>query len=220
MSDDIYRLLEHQLLHKVIRRIVRSMEKSDGSITESCIQQVKSLHQEADIIRDKLIHSLPAERRIETENACKKGCGLCCRLKVLALIPELHLLADFVRKTSREKTFQKIHQKLRQNVARIATAKNNKDGKLYYVECAFLEEGACSVYEARPFSCRAWNSTDYKMCETYMQGEDVAIPTSIVYHAPHLVIRKGIMLGLKECGYETTIKELNAGLLSLLEKKL
>jgi len=40
--------------------------------------------------------------------------------------------------------------------------------------CVFLEEGKCSVYQARPSICRAWNAFDAAECQSAYDSADSA----------------------------------------------
>jgi Fe-S-cluster containining protein len=61
---------------------------------------------------------------------CKKGCSYCCSLDELAIT---NIEIEYIKKKVKPKS-----------------SKLNKSGQ----ECVFLKNGACSIYQYRPYMCR------------------------------------------------------------------
>lgn len=126
------------------------------------------------------------------EVTCQKGCDFCCRqlipiapleakrlAEVVAAMPKKR--ADEVRRRFSAARAQLVEAGLLPRNAKkgsIALASAEKDPKAawddvsrqYYalhIDCPFLADGACSIYDERPLACREYNAvTDPALCET------------------------------------------------------
>ena len=74
-------------------------------------------------------------QRYKTHLACRKGCDLCCRRKLTVTAVEAYNIA-------------RLFGNLSATVQRAVRKKKRS--------CAFLVDGACSVYAARPLICRTY----------------------------------------------------------------
>lgn len=94
------------------------------------------------------------------ESACKAGCSHCCHTPVALTQQEAHLIGELI---GREPLKPQLGPVLRPKVAS------------YNNPCVFLKEGRCSIYEARPLSCRLLFNmdTDPLLCELV---EDASVP--------------------------------------------
>lgn len=128
------------------------------------------------------LHML-ADRRIEAEQAvapvkpvCKKGCDACCHRLVAATLPEVLKATAYVMNAFSEEDRKALQERL---------ATFESEGKDYWLSrtdlsnaaCPFLADHACSIYDARPLSCRALNSADADVCRRlFVDGQMVEIP--------------------------------------------
>jgi uncharacterized protein len=76
--------------------------------------------------------------------ACGKGCSACCRMNVTISSMEAERLAQFSKK----------------RLTRLDRHFKHDPTQFAGVACPFLVESACSVYEIRPYACRAHVSFD------------------------------------------------------------
>jgi hypothetical protein len=83
-------------------------------------------------------------RAAEPYVACRKGCSACCHMDVSITLAEAERLAS-----ASGRPMNRHVRPLSEHTPRHTVA-----------PCPFLVEGACSVYEARPFACRAHFSFD------------------------------------------------------------
>jgi Fe-S-cluster containining protein len=102
--------------------------------------------------------------------ACNKGCAVCCTTDVFITAPEGELILDHIVSTHTAKWLEKkldfpiIRRTLFQTTNDYAKDclegrySENKDIRRGGV-CPFLEDECCSIYPARPFSCRCFAST-------------------------------------------------------------
>lgn len=113
---------------------------------------------------------VPLEGILKSTNnqiACKKGCSHCCsrivvttRVEVLALIDYILAFTDFDTHAIKEKVG--IHSRMLADFLN-ARSQGKDENAIWFgrdIPCPFLTDGVCSVYEARPLSCRIYHSTD------------------------------------------------------------
>jgi uncharacterized protein len=96
----------------------------------------------------------------EGRPACARGCSDCCHTRVELTAPEVFLVARFLRAHPDPARDERV--------ARTAKRLEGLDGRAYHlqqVRCALLgNDGACTVYPARPMACRRAHSTDASVC--------------------------------------------------------
>jgi Fe-S-cluster containining protein len=107
--------------------------------------------------------------------SCHKGCAACCRQLVPLSAPEAFALGEWVRSCSTEQQgriaarfaeakSRLLSQGLWQRLSELCNAPEQPNDEAlevvnreYYalrLPCPFLEEEACTIYEARPAACR------------------------------------------------------------------
>jgi len=104
--------------------------------------------------------------------ACTPGCHYCCYEQVNVTPPEVFAIAGYINtnwSAGRQRSFRKR--------LRVAAAKaQGLDHDAYFkarIACPLLNaQGMCSIYEARPLMCRAYNSLDLKACERAARNAD------------------------------------------------
>jgi hypothetical protein len=105
--------------------------------------------------------------------ACAAGCAACCHQLVAAAAAEAAAIARFV-----ERRF--THEERADLVDRIGALDAATRGKSaperarLRLPCAFLVDGRCSIYEARPLRCRAAHSRDAGHCGWVLVNPDAA----------------------------------------------
>lgn len=95
---------------------------------------------------------------------CKAGCSDCCSMALHITQDEANAIA---KATGRTALVPDYHENIEASI------------KLYEgVPCPFLVEGSCSVYDARPFACRAHYSVDKDnlLCKI-IPGTSIRTPT-------------------------------------------
>jgi hypothetical protein len=111
------------------------------------------------------------EGRRQPEFACKSGCSWCCRQMVSLAPAEAATIARFVRNTFKPAQIAALRERLK------ALDEKSRGlgvwGRAKLKEpCAFLVDGACSIYEARPLRCRGLYSRDAEHCRWIMDSPD------------------------------------------------
>jgi len=114
--------------------------------------------------------------------ACRKGCTACCTRDVMITALEAEVIMDGIFESSQEKWLAGKLDRGLPSLAPSYTTNEYAHACLNGTEltpetdsnggaCPFLENGACSIYRTRPFSCRSFAST--KICRP---GSSAVIP--------------------------------------------
>jgi hypothetical protein len=105
--------------------------------------------------------------------ACTAGCAACCHRLVAAAPAEAAAIARFVeRRFSHEERAD-----LADRIGALDAATRGKSAPeraRLRLPCAFLVDGRCSIYEARPLRCRAAHSRDAGHCGRMLVNPDAA----------------------------------------------
>lgn len=95
---------------------------------------------------------------------CEKGCHYCCHLRVSTDGATILALAEHIRLTRNPKEGAALIAKLD---AFDEESKKIDPANIAFTPrlCPLNEDGLCTVYEARPLSCRAWHSQSLAACK-------------------------------------------------------
>ena len=151
----------------------------------------------------------PSDHRID----CGKGCAFCCHLRVTALAPELFHVANFIRKRGG----------VTETIAEMRGADSRSRGlgaierPKHRVPCGLLRANSCSVYEARPSSCRGLTSISVLTCERGFNGEEVQVMTPAVWTEIRRAHNQAMWAALSAVALPADSYELNHGVLVALE---
>ena len=153
----------------------------------------------------------PSEHKIE----CAKGCGFCCHLRVTAMAPEVFLLGNSIRRESK-KDFETALTRVRA-ADRNARGLNGRERTKQHFACGLLVDNVCSVYSARPSSCRALTSISVATCKRGYDGEDVEVLTPAVWTELRGAHNQAMWAALASVDLPSQGYELNHALLVALE---
>jgi Fe-S-cluster containining protein len=200
---------------------------SDGyQLAQSAIEQgltnntlfsaIESMYAAIDALNDSIV-ALAERQKIPV--ACHKGCQWCCHQAVYANSYELHFLSEKIKKRFSP---EKISKWLEAAEAKFtSTSKMNEmEVSKYKTPCPLLENGACSVYEARPMACRIYLSTKLETClEFYHHPENEHNYPALIDFPLQAgrMMNEGFMAALKEYGIETAEFKLEEGLRIVLK---
>lgn len=96
--------------------------------------------------------------------ACKQGCDACCKtLRVEILPAEAFLLATKIKSNFTKEHIDNLKIKLKINAEK-SKHKSLLEHINEKIECAFLDNGECSIYNYRPYKCRAFLARDLSFC--------------------------------------------------------
>ncbi len=167
---------------------------------------------------------LSFENYVATENSridCKKSCNWCCYQSVLSVPHEMYYLIRYLNKHFDEPEREGFYTKLRQRNEQTIHLEE-KDFLSLKSACPFLSNnGTCSVYEARPLSCRIYLSADVNSCIAQYNKPHLETTFAKVYDLP---LRTGRMLNdgatayLQEKGVNSYEWLLETNMLKALQK--
>ncbi len=149
---------------------------------------------------------------------CRAGCSLCCGLRVDVFAHEVFLLAHHIRAHFSPAEMAALLARLAPHADRVR-ALTPFEHATQNITCPLLKDGCCTVYEARPHSCRRHHSLDFAACQfTYDNPTDLEFPG-----AHDLELFRTLTGAMQESfdvyadfGYDSTIYELSTALTEAL----
>jgi Fe-S-cluster containining protein len=148
--------------------------------------------------------SIPAADRQHL--ACRAGCAHCCQQMVQVHPAEAFFLAAQLQ--GRLETIAAVQSAAGQ-------AAQDAKGK-FWLRCPLLVDGLCSVYDARPLSCRAFASIDVNDCIGYLTPLGTANTSGIrapaVYSALRNIVKSMSLAAMRLTGLPETAYEMNSAL--------
>jgi hypothetical protein len=149
--------------------------------------------------------------RTGVEIACARGCHYCCHLRVEIRPHEAFVLAHHIETrftpVQRARTIERIERTLGR-VAPLAADAHVRAG----IPCALLEDGVCSVYEARPATCRKYYSVSVTTCRNAFN--DTAAPLTGELEDERVrragnAVALGYAQGMEDAGFDAGRYELH-----------
>ena len=111
------------------------------------------------------------------EIACQKGCWYCCCIpQILTSIPELFRILAYVRETYSPEELNALRERARDYTAKVNGRSLEELASEPAFPCPLLVDGCCSVYEARPLTCRGYNSLDVDECRRDYESPTYSVP--------------------------------------------
>lgn len=146
--------------------------------------------------------------------ACGAGCTWCCYFSVDVRAAEVFSILDFVERTFTAEAKARVYSEIRANSAALKKLSESERVKRT-VKCSFLHEGRCSIYAARPQSCRNYHATDVAGCQkSYEEPDNDDIDPEFapyVYQAGTAHV-DAISMAMQGAGYDVSVYELNCAL--------
>jgi Fe-S-cluster containining protein len=154
----------------------------------------------------------------KVELACERGCSYCCHLRVEIRPHDAFVLAHHILTRFSAEQRARATARIEENLERIAplTAEQHIRAN---IPCAFLVEGVCSVYEARPATCRKYYSVSVQNCRNSFNDTSAPLTGDIEHEEVRLAgnaVALGYAKGLEDAGYDATLYELHYAVHSAL----
>jgi Fe-S-cluster containining protein len=154
--------------------------------------------------------------------ACTAGCTFCCHQRVGIFPYEAIALYNHLCTQQLPAEVTAIEQRILANARRIdaLTADEHRRANL---ACAFLQDGRCSAYAARPQACAAYHSTSRRHCEhAYDNPDDIGTPKNsrpvlLELQMHSTALRDTTRAGLEAAGLPAVQGELHQLLRALIE---
>jgi Fe-S-cluster containining protein len=150
--------------------------------------------------------------------ACKSGCYWCCYFTVDVRAVEVFSILDFMARELSAAEQASVRSEIAANSALLRDLSALQRMRRN-VKCPFLAQGRCSIYEARPQTCRNYHATDVTGCRaSYERPEDTEIDPDF---APFVYQSGGAHVdafcsALEQRGYDTRAYELSTAFAAAL----
>jgi Fe-S-cluster containining protein len=168
---------------------------------------------------DKLVEEAVATFQAgEAVIACREGCNFCCHLRVMLFPHEAIALFRYLGSRMPKERAAIVRKRVLENAAHISRL--TREGRaVTNLPCAFLVDGKCSAYEARPAACSGYHSLSREKCEaSYENGgslpEGIPVLSALRYIAAAL--DDGMEQGLAAAELSATRVELNTAVAALI----
>jgi Fe-S-cluster containining protein len=146
--------------------------------------------------------------------ACGAGCSWCCYFTVDVRAAEVFRILDFVEQSFTPEQKVRVYAEVRANSAMLRQL-GEGERVTRNVKCPFLNEGRCTVYAARPQSCRNYHATSVAGCrQSYEEPENLDIDPEFaagVYQAGGAHV-EAVSTAMRGAGYDVSAYELNCAL--------
>ncbi len=121
---------------------------------------------DAEGLREAVAASAQAAERVcgGRPSACGAGCPHCCVLNVSVLLPEVMIIAGWLRGHLPEEEWAAMHERIAAHRSRVRWM-DDEERIFAGVRCPFLDEaGSCIIHPVRPLACRGAASLDSNAC--------------------------------------------------------
>jgi len=95
---------------------------------------------------------------------CKEACPYCCYVRVEVSPPEVFYISNYIHRHFSEKEMSSLLKRIRNSAAR-ARGLTSKQYARARIPCPLLADNKCSIYPARPGTCRILHSRDVDVCK-------------------------------------------------------
>ncbi|MBI1756703.1 MAG: hypothetical protein HYR64_06300 [Fimbriimonas ginsengisoli] len=151
--------------------------------------------------------------------ACSMGCHWCCHQVVAATIPEVLLLAQWIRENFDPGQIDALKSRCAAYAQTLAEYPG-VERVLHSATCPMLVDGLCTAHAARPLICRGYNSTDANVCKRFLfegKHDSGPVPTLPELIQTAGVVRWGLHLMLRVRGMPGDLVELGLAIAIALE---
>jgi Fe-S-cluster containining protein len=146
--------------------------------------------------------------------ACRNGCFWCCYFTVDVRAVEAFSILDFVDRELSPAEQARVRSEIAAN-SELLRGLSDLERMQRNVKCPFLAAGRCSIYAARPQTCRNYHATDATGCQaSYERPDDVEIDPEfapLVYQAGGAHV-DAFSSALEQRGYDVRAYELSTAL--------
>jgi Fe-S-cluster containining protein len=180
-----------------------------GSQSRLCVSEAVRV---AARIGAEAVEAASSEPDAHPRIACRAGCDHCCHMRVVATVPEIIALRDFLVATMPARDLRELEQRI-VAVNEQTQGLTDEEWGLGHHPCPMLVQGKCSAYEMRPLDCRAYNSTDAAACadaaEDYSEWD---VPVDIGLMSKYKSAQAGLLQGLAAARRRPHLVELTSAL--------
>jgi Fe-S-cluster containining protein len=146
--------------------------------------------------------------------ACKAGCSWCCHFSVDVRPVEVLRILEFMEHSLAPQERSRIGSEIATNSALIEPL-DEIERMQKNIKCPFLAAGRCTIYTARPQTCRNYHATDAAGCEKSFNepgNEDIDPEFApLVYQSGGAHV-DAFSRAMSDAGYDVAAYELNTAL--------
>ena len=153
--------------------------------------------------------------------ACRASCSFCCHLRVMVRPHEAIALYRELGSSIPKAQAAQVRQRVLDNAAQVRRLGPQAHAAAR-LPCAFLVDGICSVYAARPLACAGFHSLDRGRCEQDHQAatagtaSGAGIPMLQGLGAATGLLEAGLDAGLAQRGLDARRAELHEAVAALI----
>jgi len=146
--------------------------------------------------------------------ACAAGCSWCCHFTVDVRAVEVFRILDFVEQSFAAEDKARVFAEVRANSVVLGSL-DEDERMTRNLKCPFLNEGRCTIYVARPQSCRNYHATNVAGCQqSFDDPGNLDIDPDFapgVYQAGAAHV-EGFSRAMRESGFDVDAYELNCAI--------
>lgn len=207
-SDRIFHSDGHRTGQMAADQGLRPEDISDG---------IKTIQDSMDSLNEAILRNAVTQG---VEVACKKGCDFCCYQPVFANNFEILRLIRHIRRNFNAAQISAILKKAA--AKNLAVSKMSESKMLRHkAACPLLENGACTVYEARPMACRIYLSTSLESCRHFFAYPEDKHKYPMLLEFPlraGRMLNEGFAAAMRQNGQPFREYRLEEGLLLFLQE--
>lgn len=206
---------ETNYLVKKAENLVSDIFKTQGKNRDTVSIIMKKLYQ----LGDELVETTEKKENVANKIDCKVGCSYCCYTQVALTPAEALLIGQSVKENYSLKQTDSLMKRI-SSTLRSAKGKSPEELVLFWgkTPCIFLENEKCSIYNVRPFICRAWHSLSIDQCKrAFESGDQDAEIDSTPFRGLILgALREGLSHMCESLGCESKPTDLPTSLKTIL----
>lgn len=154
--------------------------------------------------------------------ACKSGCSWCCYFTVDVRPVEVFRILDFIETRFTPRQRQRVKAQIETNSAALQEL-DEVQRMQQNIKCPFLTAGRCTIYAARPQTCRNYHATNAAGCQkSFEEPDNLDIDPEFapfVYQAGGAHV-EAFSKAMGDAGYDIAAFELNTALAAALAQPL
>lgn len=150
--------------------------------------------------------------------ACKAGCSWCCHFSVDVRPVEVFNMMEFMQTEFSADEQQRLRDEIEAN-SRLLGKLDEMQRMQHNIKCPFLGEGRCSIYAARPQTCRNYHATSSAGCQQsfdHPDNFDIAPEYAPLVYQSGAAHVDAFSKATQDAGYDIAAYELNSALAAAL----
>lgn len=167
-----------------------------------------------------LVERIERQEGIDLKIDCKIGCSFCCYSQVSLTPAEAVLISGYIKDNYSLKKTDTLMKRATNNLRLIkGKSEDERIGLWEKTPCIFLEDDACSIYDVRPFICRAWHSLSVDQCSVafHTSDRDAEIDSTPYRNIIYGAVRDGLLHACDAFNCETGTIELTNSIKIILK---